>query len=137
MNLFIGIGRLTADPELKYLPGNGTAVCNFTLAINRKFKKEETDFISCQAWSKTAELIANYLTKGSQCAIEGRIQVRNYVNQEGKKVYVTEVIVDQVEFLGGKGQKKESNTDDWSDLGREVNLDDIDVSGDDSDSIPF
>lgn len=137
MNLFIGIGRLTADPELKYLPGNGTAVCNFTLAINRKFKKEETDFISCQAWSKTAELIANYLTKGSQCAIEGRIQVRNYVNQEGKKVYVTEVIVDQVEFLGGKGQKKESNTDDWSDLGREVNLDDIDVSGDDSDLIPF
>jgi single-strand DNA-binding protein len=124
LNKWIGIGRLTADPTLRYTP-QGTAICNFALAINRRFKKEETDFINCQAWSKTGELIAEYLTKGSQCAIEGRIQVRNYENQEGKKVYVTEVIVDQVEFLGGKGQKKE-DADDWSDIGSEVS-DDQDI----------
>jgi len=122
MNKFIGIGRLTRSPELRYSQ-SGTAICNFTLAINRRYKKEETDFINCQAWQKTAELIANYLDKGSQCAIEGRIQVRNYENQEGKKVYVTEVVVEQVEFLG-KGQKKEQQ-DEWEDLGTEINDDDI------------
>ena len=136
MNTVILIGRLTRDPELKYTP-NGKAVCSFNLAVDRRFKKDEADFINCQAWSKTGELIAEYLTKGSQCAIEGRIQVRSYQDKEGQKRYATEIVVEQVEFLGGKGQKKESNTDDWSDLGREVNLDDIDVSGDDSDLIPF
>ena len=123
-NRFIGIGRLVRDPELSY-GKSGTAKCAFTLAIDRKFKKGEADYIGCISFSKTAELIATYLTKGSKCAIEGRIQVRNYVNQEGKKVYVTEVIVDQVEFLGGKGQKKE-DADDFSDIGSEL-TDDQDI----------
>jgi len=123
MNKCILIGNLTRDPELKYTP-QGTAVCTFTLAVSRR-KKDEADFINCQAWQKTAELVATYLTKGSKCSVEGRIQTRNYENKEGKKVYVTEVIVDQVEFLGGKGEKKETASEDWSDIGIEVDTDNI------------
>ena len=102
INRVVLIGRLTKDPELRYTP-NGVAVATFTLAVNRIFANQngerEADFISCQVWRKTAENVANYLRKGSLIGIEGRIQTRNYENQEGKRVYVTEVIADSVQFL--------------------------------------
>ncbi len=127
------IGRLTRDPELRYTP-NGTATCSFTLAVNRKFNKEETDFIDCQVWRGLAENCANYLKKGSLCAVEGRIQVRTYENKEGQKRKVTEVVADDVRFLDpkGKGDSKPSSPPaDWSNLGQEIDL------GDSDESIPF
>lgn len=114
MNTVNLIGRLTKDPELKYTPA-GKAVVNFTLAINRPFKSQngenEADFIMIQAWGKTAENTANFLSKGSQAAVVGRIQTRNYENQQGQRVYVTEVVADYVQFLdpkqNGQGQQNQ------------------------------
>lgn len=108
MNRAILIGRLVRDPDLRYT-SNGTAVCSFTLAVDRKKNKDgekETDFIPIIAWRQLAELCANYLKKGQQAAVEGRIQVRNYDNTEGRKVYVTEIVADNVQFLGGGQQSK-------------------------------
>lgn len=105
-------GRLTRDPELKYT-GSGTAVTNFNLAVNRTFKnangERETDFIMCQAWRKTAEIIANNLNKGSLIGVEGRIQTRNYQDNDGKTVYITEVVVETVTFLESKAESQNNN----------------------------
>ena len=102
LNSVILIGRLTKDPELRYTP-NGVAVSTFTLAVDRNFTnkqgQKEADFINIVAWRGTAEAVAKYLAKGSLIAVEGRIQTRNYENNEGKRVYVTEVIADNVRFL--------------------------------------
>jgi len=146
-NRVILVGRLTRDPELKYTP-NGTAVATFSLAINRKFNREETDFIDVVAWRQSAEFCANYGSKGRLMMVEGRIQVRSYENQEGQKRKVTEVVADELKFLDKQGtsqgnhpsppttNKKESN--DWDDLGREVRLEDIDmIDKPDEDDIPF
>lgn len=119
MNNIQLIGRLTKDPEFKYTPG-GKAVVNFTLAVNRPFKNQsgenEADFILIQAWNKTAENIANFLKKGSQAAITGRLSTRNYENDAGQRVYVTEVVADFVQFLDtrqgngqGQGQGQQQN----------------------------
>ncbi len=141
LNRVILIGRLTKDPELRY-SGQGTAVCTFTLAVGRKFKRDETDFIPIVTWQKLAEHCANYLKKGSQCAVEGRIQTRNYENQEGRKVYVTEVVAEDVRFLDSKGggNKPEADTGDkWAHLVKddEINLDGVKVVDSDDDDIPF
>lgn len=109
LNRVILIGRLTKDPELKYTPA-GVAVATFTLAVDRptsKDKEKEADFIPIVVWRQLAETCANYLRKGRLCAVEGRIQVRNYENNEGKRVYVTEVIGDNVRFL--ESSKNDSN----------------------------
>lgn len=101
MNNVVLIGRLTADPELRYTQ-SATAVASFTLAVDRDVKKDgqkDVDFINIVAWQKTAELAAQYLSKGKQCAVEGRIQVRSYDNKEGQKVRVTEVVASRVQFL--------------------------------------
>lgn len=103
LNRVILIGRLTKDPELRYTPA-GVAVTQFTLAVNRPFsnsqtKEREADFINIVTWRQLAETCANYLRKGRLTAIEGRIQVRNYENNEGKRVYVTEIVADSVQFL--------------------------------------
>lgn len=102
LNRVILIGRLTRDPELRYTP-TGVAVTQFTLAVDRPFSnnqnEREADFIPVVTWRQLAETCANYLRKGRLAAVEGRIQVRNYENNEGKKVYVTEVIADNVRFL--------------------------------------
>ena len=116
LNRVILIGRLTRDPELRYTPA-GVAVTQFTLAVDRPFTSQggekEADFIPVVTWRQLAETCANYLRKGRLAAVEGRIQVRNYENNEGKRVYVTEVIADNVRFLesanrdnsgGGGGQ---------------------------------
>ncbi|TVX89803.1 single-stranded DNA-binding protein [Paenibacillus agilis] len=102
LNRVILIGRLTKDPELRYTPA-GVAVTQFTIAVDRPFSSQggerEADFIPVVTWRQLAETCANYLRKGRLTAVEGRIQVRNYDNNEGKRVYVTEVIADNVRFL--------------------------------------
>ena len=102
LNRVILIGRLTKDPELKFTPA-GKAVVQFTLAVDR-FKDNEADFINIVVWGKQAENCANYLSKGSLAAVDGRLQIRNYTNKDGVKVYVTEVIADSVRFLNSKKQ---------------------------------
>jgi len=102
LNRVILIGRLTKDPELRYTP-NGVAVATFTLAVDRNYTNQqgqrEADFIPIVTWRGLAENVANYLKKGRLTAVEGRIQTRNYENNEGRRVYVTEVVADNVRFL--------------------------------------
>ncbi|EJR28893.1 single-stranded DNA-binding protein [Bacillus mycoides] len=106
MNRTILVGRLTKDPDLRYTP-NGVAVATFTLAVNRPFMNQgqrESDFISVVIWRKQAENVANYLRKGSLAGVDGRIQTRNYEGQDGKRVYVTEVLAESVQFLEPKNK---------------------------------
>jgi single-strand DNA-binding protein len=109
-NRAVLVGRLTKDPELRFTP-NGIAVTTFTLAVNRPFKnangEQEADFINIVVWKKAAENVANYTSKGSLVAIDGRIQTRSYENKDGQRVYVTEVVADSVQFLDTK-KKEES-----------------------------
>lgn len=102
MNKVVLIGRLTKDPELRFAAGSGTAVCRFTVAINRQFKKDETDFINCVAFGKTAETISQYLRKGRQIAVTGSIRTGSYDAKDGTKRYTTDVAVDSFEFIGSK-----------------------------------
>jgi len=97
MNKTILMGRLTKEPEIRYTSANNTAVCSFTLAVNRR-KKGEVDFINCQAWTGTAEFISKYMAKGQQIAIVGRIQTRTWDDNDGKKKYVTEVVAEEAFF---------------------------------------
>jgi single-strand DNA-binding protein len=122
LNRVILIGRLTRDPELRYTPA-GVAVTQFTLAVDRPFTsggqgEREADFIPVVTWRQLAETCANYLRKGRLTAVEGRIQVRNYENNEGKRVYVTEVIADNVRFLesnkDGGGSREEGGSSSYS-----------------------
>lgn len=113
MNKAILIGRLTRDPELRYTNSN-RAVCQFSIAIDRPFSNQttgqrEADFINIVVWDKTAENVGKYMTKGRLIAVEGRIQTRNYENNEGKKVYVTEVVASNVQFLESKNATGNSN----------------------------
>ena len=108
INNFVGVGRLTKDVELRYSP-QGTAVANFTIAITRRFDKEKADFIRCVAFKNTAELIAQYVRKGNQVGVEGSIQTGSYQNKEGKTIYTTDVIVNNVQFLESKGKSQQSN----------------------------
>ena len=112
MNKVVLIGRLTRDPELRYTSSNIPSA-TFSLAVNRPFQSQngtrEADFINIVMWRKTAETAKKYLTKGSLIAVDGRIQTRNYDGTDGKKVYVTEVVADNFEFLESKGQR--ANTD--------------------------
>ena len=105
MNKVILIGRLTRDPELRYT-GSNTPVATFSLAVNRSFTNQngerEADFINCVVWRKLAETVKNYLSQGSQVAVEGRIQTRNYDDQNGQRRYVTEVVVENIDFVGSR-----------------------------------
>lgn len=107
LNNVILIGRLTKDPELRYTP-TGVAVCQFTLAVDRDFMnangEREADFLPIVVWRQTAEACANYLKKGQQAAVKGRIQTRSYENNEGRKVYVTEIMAESVQFLSPSSQ---------------------------------
>ena len=110
MNKVILLGRLVKDPEVRNTQNN-TMVCSFSLAVNRRFKQEgqpDADFINIVAWNKTAEFVAKYFTKGQQVAVVGRIQTRSYDNSEGKKVYVTEVVAEEVHFAESKRQDNNS-----------------------------
>lgn len=107
INRIVLAGRMTKDPEFKVTP-SGVSVATFTLAVNRAFKKDEADFINVVCFKKIAENTNTYCSKGSLVGVDGRIQTRNYENNEGKKVYVTEVIADSVQFLETKGKNAQS-----------------------------
>lgn len=108
INRVVLTGRLTRDPELKYTQ-SGNAVCSFTLAVDRQFRNQngdrEADFINCVIWRKSAENFSNFTHKGSMVGVDGRIQVRNYENQQGQRVYVTEVIVDSFALLESRNSQ--------------------------------
>ncbi|EFS01673.1 single-stranded DNA-binding protein, partial [Listeria seeligeri FSL N1-067] len=107
------VGRLTKDPDLRYTPA-GAAVATFTLAVNRPFKngqgEQEADFIQCVVWRKPAENVANFLKKGSLTGVDGRVQTRNYEGNDGKRVYVTEIVAESVQFLEPKQNAVEGST---------------------------
>lgn len=151
LNRVILIGRLTRDPELRYTP-SGVAVTQFTLAVDRPFlnqqNEREADFIPIVTWRQLAETCANYLRKGRLTAVEGRIQVRSYDNSEGRRVWVTEVVADNVRFLesaaareaavprddyfgaGGGGSRtgyQRNDQDPFSDDGNPIDISDDDL----------
>ncbi|HAO6493954.1 TPA: single-stranded DNA-binding protein [Listeria monocytogenes] len=124
MNRVVLVGRLTKDPDLRYTPA-GAAVATFTLAVNRPFKnaqgEQEADFINCVVWRKPAENVANFLKKGSVAGVDGRVQTRNYEDNDGKRVFVTEVVAETVQFLdtknkdtGGSASNKYQNKANYS-----------------------
>jgi len=136
LNRVILIGRLTRDPELRYTP-NGVAVANFTLAVDRNYTNQqgqrEADFLNIVVWRGLAETVANYLKKGRLAAVEGRIQIRHYDNNEGKRVYVTEIIADNVRFLESSNQKRDDKSGNFEDPFSDDSSP-IDISDDD---LPF
>jgi single-strand DNA-binding protein len=124
MNITLLTGRLTKDVVLKKTT-NGTSVVTFTLAVDRS--KEGADFIPCVAYNQTADLMEKYLSKGSKIACEGRINTRNYDNEAGQKVYVTEVIVGRVEFLDSKKTEERPETETWKSQAKNDGLIDNDM----------
>ena len=135
------VGRLTKDVELRYTPSN-VAVATFTLAVNRTFKNEngdrEADFINCVMWRQQAENLANWAKKGALIGITGRIQTRSYDNQQGQRVYVTEVVAEQFQLLesrnsqGQQGQGRAQAQQQAPDFSRSANTNPLDISDDDS-----
>lgn len=119
MNSVQLLGRLARDPEVRYTQGeNATSVARFTVACNRKYKKnseQEADFISCVAFGKTAEFIERYFNKGSSIALNGRIQTGSYTNKDGSKVYTTDVVVESLEFVGKKSDDSSADTSKQND----------------------
>lgn len=112
MNKFIGIGRITAKPELQYTPSTQTAVTHFTVAINRQSKEGGADFIRVTAFGRQAETICRYMDKGRQIAIDGRIQTGSYKDKDGKTVYTTDVVVGNTEFLGSASEKPKQTAEE-------------------------
>ena len=112
MNKALLVGRLTREPELK-TTGSGTSVCTFSLAVQRKYKNDdgeyEADFINCVAWRSQAEFLAKFFNKGSIVGIVGSIQTRNY-EKDGQRIYITEVVADEVEFVGSKDNGSSEST---------------------------
>ena len=139
INKVILVGRITRDPEVKMINAD-TAVCNFSLACNRPYTREngerEADFINCVAWQKSAEFVANYFRKGQQMALEGRLQVRSYDGNDGQRRWVTEVVAEQIEFVGSKNENGSGRQDYQNNnasagsslgLGEEIVFDDNDL----------
>ncbi|MCT1762823.1 single-stranded DNA-binding protein [Staphylococcus epidermidis] len=112
INRVILVGRLTKNPEYRQTP-NGVSVATFTLAVNRPFTnsqgEREADFINVVVFRRQAENVNNYLSKGSLAGLDGRIQSRSYENQEGRRVFVTEVVADNVQFMDSKGSNQQKN----------------------------
>ena len=125
MNRVFLIGRLTRDPELRYT-GSNLPVATFSLAVNRNYANQngerEADFINIVVWRKQAENVKNYLSQGSQVAVEGRIQTRSYDDNNGQKRYVTEIVADNVEFLGSRNSS--SNSNNMNNMGSVSNMSD-------------
>lgn len=106
LNKVILMGNLTADPELKST-NTGLAVCNFSLAVNRKYAKQgeqSVDYINISCWRASAEFVGKYAKKGNSLVVCGSLQTRNYTNSQGQKVYITEVVADEVSFAGNNAQ---------------------------------
>lgn len=144
MNRVVLVGRLTKDPELRYTP-NGVPVATFTLAVNRNFKsstgEQEADFINCVVWRKPAENVSNFLKKGSLAGVDGRVQTRNYEGSDGKRVYVTEILAESVQFLEPRGADTGDNSQSNTNTGGNNNNDWTDTTGKNTDisddDLPF
>lgn len=115
MNQIVLMGRLTRDVELRHTQ-SGTPVASFTLAVDRRDKEKNTDFISCVAWSKTAEIINDYVGKGQLIGVTGRLQIRSYTDKEGNKRTAAEVIVDTFDFCERKQSDTQTPTSDFAEL---------------------
>ena len=118
INNVVLVGRLTRDPELRFT-ANGTATATFNLAVNRNFTNQsgerEADFVNCVIWRKPAETLANYAKKGTLLGVVGRIQTRNYENQQGQRVYVTEVVCDNFQLLESRNANEQrQNTENFN-----------------------
>ena len=142
INSIVLVGRLTKDPELRYTQSN-QAVATFSLAVNRNFKSQngerEADFINCVIWRQQAENLANWAKKGALIGITGRIQTRSYENQQGQRVYVTEVVADNFQLLESRkdreaGQSQGYSQPDFSRQAEPMNANPMDISDDD---LPF
>lgn len=123
INRVILVGRITKDIELRKTP-NGASVVSFTVACNRRSKAEgqpDADFINCVAWNRQADLMAQYLHKGSLIGVEGRIQTRNYEDRDGKRVYVTEVVAESVQFLEPKNAGQSRSYDNSQNVSSSYN----------------
>ena len=139
MNKVILIGRLTKDVELRYTQTNNTAVASFSLAVNRKFVKpgeeRQADFFNIIAWNKLAENISKYLFKGNQVAISGRLETRSWDDPNGQKHYVTEVIAEEIDFIGSKNkQNNEAILNSPTPINKNDDTSDVICNGDD---LPF
>lgn len=139
MNKVILIGRLTKDVELRYTQTNNTAVASFSLAVNRKFVKNgeerQADFFNIIAWNKLAENISKYLFKGNQVAISGRLETRSWDDPNGQKHYVTEVIAEEIDFIGSKNkQNNEAILNSPTPINKNDDTSDFICNGDD---LPF
>lgn len=111
INRVILVGRLTKNPEIKKTP-NGASICKFTLAVSRKVKAQgqpDADFISCVAWNKTADLMYQYLKKGSLIGIDGRLQTGKFTNNNGETIYTCDVMVESLQFLDKKDDSQSNN----------------------------
>lgn len=111
INRVILVGRLTKNPEIRKTP-NGASICKFTLAVSRKVKAQgqpDTDFISCVAWNKTADLMYQYLKKGSLIGVDGRLQTGKFTNNNGETIYTCDVMVESLQFLDKKEEAQNNN----------------------------
>jgi single-strand DNA-binding protein len=136
MNKVILMGRLTKDPETRYTAGNNTAVCNFSLAVNRRFKQDgqpDADFFNIVAWSKSAEFCGKYFTKGLQVVVVGHLQNRSWDDNEGKKHYITEVVAEETYFADSKKEGTNNSYNNSSQSNIDVPPDDEDLN----DELPF
>lgn len=143
INNVVLVGRITRDPELRYTPQQNQAVATFNLAVNRQFKnangEREADFINCVIWRQQAENLANWAKKGSLIGLTGRIQTRSYENQQGQRVYITEVVADSFQMLESKGgikQNEESQNNTAPNFARS-NSNDIPGTEISDDDLPF
>ncbi|MFZ6624479.1 single-stranded DNA-binding protein [Vagococcus fluvialis] len=139
INQVVLVGRLTKDADLRYTSG-GQAVSTFNLAVNRNFTNQsgerEADFVNCVIWRKPAETLANYAKKGTLIGVVGRIQTRNYENQQGQKVYVTEVVCDNFQLLESKKDNNQNNQQNNQSFQQE-SMPGMDKRGFNNDSDPF
>ncbi len=120
MNKVILMGRLTRDPEVRYAQGDNTAVARYTLAVDRRFKRDgeaSADFINCVTFGRSAEFAEKYLRQGTKVAVSGRIQTGSYTNRDGQKVYTTEVVVEDQEFAESKNAAGNSGSSSGSGAG--------------------
>lgn len=136
INRFIGVGRLTKDPEFRTTP-NGVSVTTFTIAVNRTFTnaqgERKADFINCVTFRKQADNVNKFLTKGSLAGVEGRIQTRSYENNEGRRIFVTKVVCDSVQFLDTKNNNGNNNRQQTEQTQQEKPFD----NGNDFPDLPF
>lgn len=137
MNSVILIGRLTKDPDLRYISESGKPVANFTIAVNREFQKDKTDFFRIVVFGKPAENCANYLSKGRLVGVSGRLQNNNYETQSGEKRYTTEIIADRVEFLESKDKQRSEYDNNYSSNDDDSLPEGFQAIDDDDDEIPF